>query len=242
MPVSSRKRAARAPLSRRWAKRNRWDQRKRYNRRSNLSKYLRNAAIKATEMKYTEYALENQALYHNGGTGPFFAQWQDMLNMSQGSGAGQRLGDSINGVGISLKLWLSQKNDRPNCMWRILVYRVPYDVANPTDLFDATGNGNRMLSYVNKEKYSVVYQKFLRPLANDFSLETGATLRERSRSLNILIPMKNKTITYRLGLTTPTSERNRLFLAIIPYDAFGTLTTDSIASYAGNFRFYYKDP
>jgi len=213
-------------------------------KRGGLVKVMRSIALRVCETKYTEKALQDINLYHNGGTAPNLMQINELLEgPAIGTGTNQRNGDEVVGVRCELKLWLSHKLDRPNVMWRILVYSCPASTAaGSADLFDATGSTNRMIAYVNKEKYRVLYDKLLQPPAGDYSLESGATLKERSRLVKINLPQKMKKIVYVTGSGVPKYDRNHLRVAVIPYDAFGTLVSDNIASFAYNLRFYFKDP
>lgn len=214
-----------------------------------IARVVRRVIARTAETKYKEFALENQQLFHNGGTiipaQYTYQQASNMLTLAQGQDVNGRIGDEVYAIGLSIRLWLSQKLDRPNVAWRIVVYSYPYDVGDATgaiDLFDSTvGFGfNRLLNAINKERYRVLYDKTLSPLSGDYSLEVSSTQRERSRMHNIWIPLKRK-IQYRPNSVNPKNDRDRLGLALIPYDAFGTLTTDNIASFAIYNRYFYKD-
>lgn len=216
-------------------------------RRGILGRIIRRVALRSTETKYHERGGENQQLYHNGGSGPNFLQLVNILNTSQGDTATTRTGDEVFGVGIGFRLWLSNKADRPNVMYRIIVYTAPVDSSGSptvTDLMDTTaGGGNHMISYINTEKYRVVYNRIIQPFGTDYSLESGATLKEVSKMVKIWIPLKNRRIQYhRGGSVVPKDQRNYMHMAVIPYDAFGTLLSDNIATVAINCRFYFKDP
>lgn len=216
-------------------------------RRGILGRIIRRVALRATETKYHERGGENVNLYHNAGTGPNFLQLTNMLNCGQGDSANTRTGDEVFGVGVALKLWLSNKPDRPNVMYRIIVYTSPVDSSGSptvTDLMDTTGGGgNFMVSYANTEKYKIVVNRIVQPFGTDYSLEGGSSLKEVSKLVKIWIPLKKRRIQYhRGGSLVPKDQRNYMHLAVIPYDAFGTLLSDNIASVAINSRFYFKDP
>lgn len=212
--------------------------------RTNFARAIRQVALNTAETKFTEYQLENQQLYHNGGAGPNLAQISGLLvGPPQGSTENSRNGDSVIGRMLCIRLWLSNKADRPNVMFRIILYSCPFaTAAGSTDLFDPTTT-NRMLGYCNKEKYRIILDKKLVSRSNDYSLEPTATLKEISRLYTINYSLKNRKIPYLAsGSTQPKLDRDNIRIAIIPYDAYGTLTADNIASYAANIRFYYKDP
>lgn len=214
-----------------------------------IARIVRKVIRRNMETKYTERAAENQQLFHNGGTivpgVVTYQQISNLLSTSIDTTSNGRLGDEVMGVGLNIKLWLSQKLDRPNVMYRIIVYAYPYDVGDATgaiDLFDATAGGvfNRMLAPVNKERYTVMYDKIIQPVPGDYSIEAGGTNRERSKYVSLWFPVKRK-IQFRVGTQNPTDAKDRWSLAVIPYDAFGTLQTDNIASFAYYNRFYFKD-
>ena len=59
--------------------------------------------------------------------------------------------------------------------------------------------------------------------------------------LNFYVPLKNRKVKYNTDNGVVPSFKD-MALAIVAYDAFGTLQTDIIASFAYNIRFYFKDP
>lgn len=225
--------------------------RRRFTRRptKRLTRVVRRVIARQSETKYKENAQENQQVFHNGGTivpGTVnYQQVSNILSVSQGTSSNDRIGDEVYAVGVSIKLWLSQKLDRPNVGWRILVYSYPYDVGDftgATDLFDSSVSGafNRLICALNKERYRIIYDRVLKPLSGDFSLEVSSSLKERSRLHNIWIPLKRK-VQYRVNSTNVKNDRDRMALAVIPYDAYGTLQTDNIASFGYYIRYFYKD-
>lgn len=206
-----------------------------------MLKMARRAVLKTCETKYISAASENNQLFHNGGAVPTFVWYSNMLATNVGTNQTTRLGDEVYGVGLSIRLWLSKKLDRPNVTYRIMVVAGPPGDVTLASLFKGT-SGNRMLDYVDTDKYSVVYHKILQPMSGDYSLESGATNKEHSRLLKIWIPTKGK-IQYQVdGGAIPKYQSRNLNLVVLAYDTFGSLTTDNIASFAGAYRFYFKDP
>lgn len=218
--------------------------------RTNLYRTIRRIALKNTETKYAESGVQNYQLYHNGGNGPNYLQIGNLLATLHGDTKNTRTGDEVFAKGLSIKLWLSNKADRPNVMYRIIVYS---SVTPPiggtsstdvTDLIDTTGSGtNHMIGYIKTEKYKVLWTKTVSPFSGDFSLESGSANKEHSKFIQIYINLKNRRVKYQGGGSNQVSYgRDNIHCAVIPYDSFGTLTTDNIASMAGNVRFYFKDP
>lgn len=228
-------------------RRNRRYRRKYYRkgRRGGLTGKIKAVIGKMAETKFARLTAENQQLYHNVGlsTGPVV--FSHLLRTDKGTNQNSRVGDTVYGKYLKLKLWISSKSDRPNVMYRIMVIQCPPDQAlttNPTDLFRAYNN-NKMVDYINTDKYGIVYQKYIR-IESDSSVESGAALHEVSKIVNVYVPL-NRKVTYQADLdgtaTVCKLMRNNLSLVIIPYDAFGTLTTDNIASYACCGLFCFKD-
>jgi hypothetical protein len=67
---------------------------------------------------------------------------------------------------------------------------------------------------------------------------TVGTLKERSYFHDVHVPI-NATVSYTSGGTTTAT--GALYVYVIAYDAFGSLPTDNIASYAYSTRMRYSD-
>lgn len=209
-----------------------------------LTSLVKKLVLGQAETKYVMASGENQQLYHNGGTGPTYCVITNLTSSSQGSGQNLRVGDAVRGKGIAVRLWLSNKLDRPNVMYRIFVVAGEYtQTTNPTPAGLFQGScANKILDFFNTDRYRVVYHKIINPMSGDYSLETGATNKEHSRFLKFYIPLRNKYIKYQTdGGSAPTSEKCVYSIGIIAYDAYGSVTTDNIASFAYTVKFYFKD-
>ena len=79
-------------------------------------------------------------------------------------------------------------------------------------------------------------------ITNDSSIESGAALKEVSKLVSFSINLGNKKIKYENATGFPKYQRDQYRLSIVPYDSYGTLTTDVIGNYAMTARVYYKDP
>lgn len=116
---------------------------KRMTRRGKYSRRPGRASLKATvtqvlmkkaETKYYDIGVENVQLYHNCGTQQllfpgyvrsifdFFNPWQQI---GQGAGRSNRIGDKITPRGMSVKLYLANKYDRPHTQIRVIVAILP---------------------------------------------------------------------------------------------------------------------
>lgn len=218
--------------------------RKTYKKRATYSKSLVKAVkaitLKQAETKHKTISFENQALNHNSIDD--FREQNPLRALAQGTDEHERIGDEIIGKYINYKIWLSNKEDRPNVLYRIVVYRCPKDESetNHINIYEGI-TGNKMTDYINTEKYTPIFQKYVK-ITNDTSVENGASLHEASKLVSFSINLKNQKIKYENGTNFPKYQRDQIRLSITPYDAYGTLTTDNIASYAMTARVYYKDP
>lgn len=212
------------------------------------------------ETKYFDQGVENVNLYHNIGYSPtlptigtqpgslidLFNPWQDI---GQGTGRQSRIGDRINPRGMSIKFWLANKDDRPNVMYRIMVVRCPktvsntivtYNNINPFQPVNQGSVGNTMIMPLDKDQgYRALYDRvFNLQVGNSAS---GATLREAHKLVRLFIKRKNsKPIVYDQSVGGPIVN-NPLLVYVIPYDSWGTPTSDRIASVAYYCRLYFKD-
>jgi len=129
-------------------------------------------------------------------------------------------------------------------MYRLIVYKYQTAAGPAASAIFKGANGNKMMDEINKEKVSVVYQKII-------NLQTGLAAagdasgspfvgKECHTYKIIYIPLKNQQIVYDDGGSTP--KFLNYGFCLTAYDSYGTLTTDLIASYAFNMKFYFKDP
>lgn len=214
---------------------------------STVRKIVKKALLRTAETKYNSNNAENFQLYHNGGTGLFagYVVRPNMLGTLQGQTEERRLGDKVQAVSCQIRLWLANKNDRPNVTYRVMVVAVPPDQVSTSALlpdFFEGDIGNKILDPINTNKYKVIKEKFIQVSGQDTAWTAGDILREKSKSMVMSIKLKGRTVSYRTeGSTEPKLQRDCLTLVVLAYDAFGTLTTDNIASLAYSQRFYFKD-
>jgi len=220
-----------------------------------LVKLIKSVSLRNTETKENVvHAFENTNLGHNGGAIVNYNQMSNLLSTSQGTAQNNRVGDEIFAKGIKIKLWLSNKKDRPNVIYRIFVCSAPKDTYNqaaPTGLFKGD-IGNKLLDMFDTDRYKVVYHKIIKVGSDQTAVTADGTVgggtssiagKECSRLHSFYIPLRNRRIKYESdGGSVPMGSNNLLFCGVIAYDAFGTLTTDNIASFAGYATLYFKDP
>lgn len=207
-----------------------------------------------TETKFIQEGKENANLYHDvgWGAGPTTSQIGLIFNpwagIAQGANAHQRIGQKITPRVMVAKLWLANKVDRPCLMYRVIVARVP-KIYNGTvitngnlDLFrpdDVGSNGNTMCGMIDNEKGIRAYYDRVFTINGNAQWGGGWSLREYHKLIRIKIKRKSsRPILYDVngGIVN-----NPIGIYVIPYDSYGTLQTDNIASCALTYRLYYKD-
>jgi len=215
-----------------------------------LIKLIKKVALKPCETKHTHQIQENLQLYHNVPKTII----SNMLYTSQsvaddGSGTASyavRIGDQIVARGIAIKLWIANKLDRPNVMYRINVFKY-YSSTHPpvNDIYYSQGTSNYMIRDLNIEGYKVI--KSFRLNVNQGASERVETSTNEFRGaeghkyLSFYIPLKNRILTYQNGYNELRNNES-MGVNIVCYDSYGTLTTDNIASVACSYKLYFKDP
>jgi len=215
--------------------------------------------MKASETKKYQFADENVQLYHNIGytTTPLvpsqcslaqvFNIWADI---NKGTGSFNRIGDKITPRGMSIKLWLANKRDRPNLMYRIIVATTPKAIGgtavtntnvDPWDDIQLGSNGNKMIRMLDADRgVKVIYDRVIR-LQENATFSDAGHAREVHMYKKLWIRKKQaRTIVYD---STGSNQivNNPIHVWVIPYDSYGTLTTDNVASMAYQGCVYYKD-
>lgn len=213
---------------------------------------VKKVILKTAETKFIEASSENLQGFHDlfhvnsWALDPYSA-------VAKGTGAQNRVGDEIIPRGMKVKLWLSNKNDRPNVIYRVIIGLVPRSINGTliTDanlrnyLFRQVDNGagsNGLLESVNTENGFTVLKDKLYHNNNTYLTVAGSWAnKEHSRVLKFWIkPKKNSRIVYTS--TGALTKGKMLFFGVLGYDAYGTLVTDNIYSYAHHYRIYWKDP
>lgn len=215
---------------------------------------VKNVLMKNTETKRYTVAVENQQLYHNTGVtgsafvGPLtFNLWRFI---PQGTTENSRVGDEIVPRGMAVRLWLANKQDRPNIHYRVIVcvlprmYNASVVAAGSIDIGiqpNQGANGNYLCLPVDTTKgIKVLYDKVLK---NEIGLSRGIDGQYRENHMFKKIWIKSKKGA-KIKYTRQTQEIENKFMAmyVIPYDSYGTLTLDNIASCAHVTTLYFKDP
>jgi len=208
---------------------------RRFTKKRGMASMIKRVMLKQCETKHKSHSFQDQQMFHNTVSIPL----NGLVDIAQGDGENQRTGDEIIGKYIKVKLWVSNKLDRPNVMYRFMVIRVPTgEETGSVNPFEGV-IGNKMLDYINTEKYTPVFQKYM---TLSKTVETGDTAKEQSGYCSFMIPLNNQKIKFLPTGDTPKYQKFNLRLLAVAYDAYGTLVADDIASFAGVTRTYYKDP
>ena len=191
------------------------------------------------ETKTTCAFAENMQLFHNQ---PDYTLG-GILNMQQGvddndaaTGNSCRVGDEILLRNVNVRLWLSNKLDRPNVMYKAFLFWYKDGQTLDNALCYFTQN-NKMLDRINTEKIGIIDKKTV--FSKGMYLN-GTEKFEHSQLCTLNGNWKGKKIKYTDGSSAPT-QRN-IGLCVVAYDAYGTLQADNIASYAYNFVVRFQDP
>jgi len=191
----------------------------------------------SAETKTVGKQTENVQLFHNKAL-----YVQNLLATTQGiqdpndlTSNAARIGDSIRLTNANIKFWLSNKDDRPNVMYRLIMfwYDTPLTLSDALCFFTQT---NKMLDRPNNENISIVDQKYIFSSSN---YAVDANNHERSQLATLKGNWKGRKIQYDEGGASP--KKRTLGVCVVCYDAYGTLQTDNIASLAYNYNINFKD-
>ncbi len=208
--------------------------------RSEVRKLAKAVTDSEVENKRAVIIKENGQLYHNK---PFYVNnLYGIITQGSEDGTGAppaampvRVGDRIELKNINIRLWLSNKLDRPNVMYKGILFNYPQGVtpSDPVVWFTQT---NKMLDRYN-DKAITILDTFI--LKSQEMYDNGTEKWEHSYLATLNKSYKNKKVTY-LTNSANVAKQN-LGFAIVCYDAYGTLQTDNIASFAYNLQITFED-
>jgi hypothetical protein len=177
-----------------------------------------------TELKNYVQTSGNFQLYHN--VPAVFYNNSNLLNLIvPGPAYYERIGQKIHVKSFVANLVLNNKTDRPNVSYRIMFFAAPATVSTDTAAELLSGGGfTGIPHYQNAEcLYDTCF-----PMNQGSSMENNMTPnKERSFNHRVSFPL-NHSVVYNTDGNCST----RLVGFVTSYDAFGTLTTDNIASVA----------
>lgn len=181
---------------------------------------------------------ENLQLYHNK---TYYVP--NLLKCKQGvedpndlTDGDARVGDEILIKNVNIRLWLSNKLDRPNVMYKCYLFWYESG-ATLSDTLCYFTQQNKMLDRINNEKISIIDKQ---TIFSGASYENGTEKHEHSKLCTLNGNWKGHKITYDEGGGTP--KKRDIGMMVVCYDAYGTLQTDNIASFAFNHNVKFIDP
>jgi len=206
--------------------------------RQGVAKIAKKVAMTIPEKKVFGVQEENNQLFHNK---VFYRPGlldckQNVADPNNLSTPGARIGDEIYLRNVNVRMWLSNKLDRLNVMYKAALfwYDSGVTLSDAVCYFTQT---NKMLDRYNNESISIIDQQTI--FSGPMYLN-GTEKFEHSYLCTLKGSWKGKKITYDEGGSDP-KKRNIAFL-VVCYDAFGTLQTDNIASFAYNTNTMFQDP
>lgn len=199
----------------------------------------RQVADREAEDKQLVIIKENGQLYHNK---PFYVN-SLLSNIQQGTGdaanaaspAKIRIGDRIDLKNVNIRFWLSNKLDRPNVMYKGILYSYPIGVT-PNDALVWFTQTNKMIDRYNTSTIKVI-DTFI--LQSKEMYDNGTEKWEHSYLATLNKSYKGKKVQFAPNSTTP--GKMHMGFAIVCYDSWGTLQSDNIASFAYNLQITFED-
>jgi hypothetical protein len=223
---------------------------KRMSRKNVLSKKQRKAmkeiakevVDEEVEDKAFVYTTENNQLNHNVPvySYKFLTDIQQGYNTGDSSTGGTglktvRIGDEIQLKNINIRFWLSNKLDRPNVIYKAALYWYPIGI-QPSNALIFKTQSNKLLDRYDRDNIKVI-DTFIVKSTNNYAVD--ANNHEHSYLATLNKSYKNKKIKYDKNGTQPKGWD--IGLSIVCYDAFGTLQTDNIASFAFQSLITFQD-
>jgi len=145
-------------------------------------------------------------------------------------------------MGWNCNLMLAGKFDRPNINFRVIIYQRKKH--NSDLLADSTYedmmraySSNCILDDVNTDACRVLKEfRHKRPAASTI-LATAKS--EYTRAFKFFLPAPQKH--YQFDATSTSHQNPKIFVAVLCYDHYGSLSTDNIAYAQFNCEMLYKD-
>lgn len=223
-----------------------------YSRTKQLIKLINKVSLKKAETKQGHFNEENVNMNHNSGilrTNILYTTQGTTDTETGASNFANRIGDEVIARGIKFKFWIANKYDRPNILYRLVIFKYQ-SLKTPvsSDLWKGA-NGNKIMDDFDREAFTPLYQRIFKiqmgvsgVLKYNETLTTNydAYKKEAFKYLSVYVPLKNMKIKYSDGGNIP--KFTNVGMVLIPYDAYGTLTTDTVASVNWSYKFYFKDP
>lgn len=211
-----------------------------------------------------ETSTDGVEIFHNN----FVTLTSNLLQTTQGTGdkelgIGDRIGDKVNLRGVSIKLFLELNERYSDVTFRIMVVKsARNDFPSRATLFNGE-SGNKMMDTINKERYTILAQKYLKIKAPNESVPTpgeaggvgsgvvydttytNTTLSRATRIVRMWIPgskfVRSGVLTYEDAVNKP-----KFFEYSVVCFAYSNYSTLQDVYYVGRVneflsKMYYKD-
>ncbi len=200
--------------------------------------------MRGPELKWFDQYLTNLNLVHNASDGVTAGAMTSRANLTQFPSTGTtsitRIGDRVTAKRVDVRLWLSNKGDRSNVIYRITAAILPGWTSGSGSAWSdiTTSTSNCILAFPSSDKVTFVYDHVINPDQSANAIYPSAnTAKERSYYHEFSLPL-NQAMSVNSGNFCDTSN---IGLYVNCYDAYGTLTTDTIASFAYAVRLWFTD-
>ena len=189
---------------------------------STMRKIARQVMLRSAETKSKVINYGKVELYHDSLSVTHKLNFTAHMP-SQGTGQNERIGDTVTAKGYKIRFLLGSKYDRPNVTYRVVVFAAK---AGVTPTYGNVFNnicGNGLLDDVNRDRVTLLRQKYYKP--NKGMVSTSESGQKEYTSAHYMFIPRKKTYKFN-GLEC--NDRD-LYLCVLAYDAYGSLTTDNIA-------------
>ena len=215
-----------------------------------VKKIVRSKLDQDNEDKRVVYIKENGQLDHNK---PFYIG-NFLSDIQQGFNTGDdaatktcRIGDRIRLKNVNMRFWLSNKLDRPNVIYKAVLFWYQQEIgAGLVDSDVWLTQTNKMLDRYNTKSINIIDTFIVKSTAN-YAQPTyypaggivAVTGKEKSYLATLNKSYKNKYIQFQTN--SKLTKLVELGIALVAYDAYGTLQSDNIASFAINSQLTFED-
>lgn len=173
---------------RKYTKKSGYGLKKKYGKKAVPASTVLQAAVRRQIVAYTKKQLETKQSNYSTTDGTeiahntFVVCDTNLFDTSQGTGdpttssSSNRIGDQITLKGVKIKMMVELNERYSDVTFRLLIIKkAKGDTLNTSTLFNGL-SGNKMLDTINKERFTVVAQKFFKITAPNNGRRGGAAL------------------------------------------------------------------
>lgn len=224
----------------------------RVNASKNLTALIKKVSLRQCETKTGGFQASGISLYHNqtyykGGLLHSHQADGDPNGFGSGNMNAERIGDEIVLRGMSFRFYHETAASRPNVVTKIFIFKHRSGQAPSDANFWCGSNGLgssmiRLLDYPNTEKINVLKTMTIQHQPNYANTDGVAQLNRICGTYRqCYINFKDTKIKFEGDGSTFPKLRD-IGVAVVSFDANGTLITDLIGYLNYSVRMYYKDP